>query len=65
MNEEDIFRAGFIAGFLLSAEGYNAEYPYRLFGYGDRDEDKLRECKQDIEEYVLKAFSKYKEVKND
>lgn len=63
MTEKEIFRAGFMAGFLESAEGYNAEYPYCLFSYdkGQNDADNLRECEKDLLDPMEKAFAKLKE----
>jgi len=41
LTDEEIFKQGFMAGFAISAEGWNAEYPFRHGEPTDFTKDKF------------------------
>jgi hypothetical protein len=50
MTDEEIFKQGFMAGFAISAEGWNAEYPFCFGEKTDftKDEFVLKKLQQAI-----------------
>ena len=57
LSDEEIFKRGFMAGFSISAEGWNAEYPFRHGEPTDftQDEFILKKLQQEL----LKERSKW------
>jgi hypothetical protein len=57
LSDEEIFKRGFMAGFSISAEGWNAEYPFRHGKPTDFTQDEF--ILKKLQQALLKERSKW------